>query len=1017
MPGAGGFCESFAVTPLPPVVPDYELLRRIGRGSYGDVWLARSITGQWRAVKVVQRERFDSDRPFEREFLGIQQFESISHRHPSQLRILHVGRNVGAGFFYYVMELADPVGAANTTTGPFDWQNYSPRTLRADLEQRGRLTGPEVLTLAEPLTEALGHLHAEGLIHRDIKPSNIIFVEGRPKLADIGLITAAQASQTFVGTEGFVPPEGPGSVAADIYALGKVLYEAATGRDRTDFPSLPENLERLPDRTLLMELNEIWLRACDRDPLRRHRGADALRDDLLLLSAGRSMRRWRRAERQLRLVTRAGLVVTLLALVATGLGIRANQQKLRAIRAEQELTTRFVGQQLALARATRLTGLPGQRLRALEILAEAARRTNSLALRNEAAAALALPDVEAVRSFASARQRWVFDRRLERYATNDSRGQIHVRSASDHRPLSFLPEHRPAGEFAVRYGLHGHGFSPDGLAYAASYTNHDFLIWSLAGQPSFEQSVANDLPALERLPVNSRPTTFRLPWGARGAASVPGTRWFAADAADGALHFFDLDGSEKLRMLTGVSRVADVAFAPDGRRFAQRMSEEVMIRSVETGATNLVWSTGGPVSGMVWHPDGVQLVTWSHDRLLKIWNAESGTAAGILAGHEAAVTGAAFDARGQWLVTTSWDSQTILWGVARQQPALRLADAGNELRMHPEAARLGFQSWRDDQWKLFDLTPASEMVWLESHPRSALREGNRDLWRVVFLDNGLLVGVSNHGLNFWRLDEPGFGEFLPATVRHDLAAGSEGGLLTVDGRAVRRWQPAWDGREQTLSAKPPVRVTPIGVGSVISFSASRGGQRLAVKNDRGELHLQSATQPEDWSLVTRQPVAFCSLDAAGQRLAAAYTDGGFEIWDTAGARSLVKEGSPSLNNGGLSPDGRWWVAGSPSLLRVWSVDTGQVVLERPRQVAAGCNFAWSADNRWLLVNDTEAQATLLEVGSWRELIDLPAPTMMRSPAFSADGQWLALPGEKSGAQLWNLTRLRERLRALGLDWN
>ena len=119
----------------------------------------------------------------------------------------------------------------------------------------------------------------------------------------------------------------------------------------------------------------------------------------------------------------------------------------------------------------------------------------------------------------------------------------------------------------------------------------------------------------------------------------------------------------------------------------------------------------------------------------------------------------------------------------------------------------------------------------------------------------------------------------------------------------------------------------------------------------------------------------------------------------------------------MSPDGRWWVAGNAILLRVWSVDTGQVVLERPRQVAAGCNFAWSADNRWLLVHDAESQATLLEVGSWRELIDLPAPTMMRSPAFSADGQWLALPGEKSGAQLWNLTRLRERLRALGLDWN
>jgi len=58
------------------------------------------------------------------------------------------------------------------------------------------------------LTSALAFLHEQGLVHRDIKPSNIIFVQGQPKLADIGLVAGSDETSSFVGTEGFIPPEG-----------------------------------------------------------------------------------------------------------------------------------------------------------------------------------------------------------------------------------------------------------------------------------------------------------------------------------------------------------------------------------------------------------------------------------------------------------------------------------------------------------------------------------------------------------------------------------------------------------------------------------------------------------------------------------------------------------------------------------------------------------------------------------------------------------------------------------------
>ncbi|KAF5406799.1 MAG: Protein kinase domain protein [Candidatus Udaeobacter sp.] len=162
-------------------------------------------------------------------------FEPISRAHDGFVDILHVGRT--ADYLYYSMELADDHLAGRK----IDIVNYEPRTLKSDLARHECLPADESIRLGLSLTKALEALHARGLTHRDIKPSNIIFIEGAPKLADIGLV-AASGQQSFVGTEGYVPPEGPGTPCADIYSLGKLLYEICTGKDRLDFPEIDSQL-------------------------------------------------------------------------------------------------------------------------------------------------------------------------------------------------------------------------------------------------------------------------------------------------------------------------------------------------------------------------------------------------------------------------------------------------------------------------------------------------------------------------------------------------------------------------------------------------------------------------------------------------------------------------------------------------------------------------------------------------------------------------------------------------------
>jgi len=321
--------------PPSPVIPDHELLRLIGRGAYGEVWLARNAIGTLRAVKIVHRQSFGRSEYFEREFKGLLKFEPVSRSHEGLVHVLQIGRRDDAGYFFYVMELADGLnvecevrnaeskeaGAQKTPHSALATpDSYTPRTLRSELQARGALPPAECVALGLKLASALEHLHANGLVHRDIKPSNIIFVNGEPKLADIGLVTTIDEAQSLVGTAGYIPPEGPGTPQADLYSLGKVIYEITFGKDRQEFPQLPPDLQSHPEYTALLELNEVILKACETDSRLRYQSAEAIRDDLELLTVGKSVRQ-KRSRQQLWAVAKKALVVVIAVVVLTASGV------------------------------------------------------------------------------------------------------------------------------------------------------------------------------------------------------------------------------------------------------------------------------------------------------------------------------------------------------------------------------------------------------------------------------------------------------------------------------------------------------------------------------------------------------------------------------------------------------------------------------------------------------------------------------------------------------------------------
>jgi WD40 repeat protein len=561
---------------MPPRVPEHELIRCVGAGSYGQVWLARSVLGSWRAVKVVHRRLFREDRPYDREYLGVQRFEPLSREDEGFVDILQTGRNDEGGYFYYVMELADDV---RTPSGRWDGDPnaYEPRTLSRVLAEQGRLPLEECVELGLALCRALGRLHEAGLIHRDVKPSNVIYVDGRPRLADIGLVVEQSEANSWVGTEGFIPPEGPNSPQADLYSLGKVLYVAMTGLDRADFPSLPMGLGTGPEGRRYMELNSLLLRACAAALGGRYATAVEMGADLELLKSGGSVRqRRRRWSPAVRRMMGVGAMLGVVGLVGVWWGRWMRERETQRIPDAAVAASRGNGQG---STASALTAMGIRRLEEEDDSAALVYFSDALA----AATAAGEPtEIHRLRLGA------VRDRMPRLAAVIDVVGDV---SSVD--------------------------FSPDGRQVATADSRGAVTVWEAgSGRRLHGPHAPSGFPVKVRIAPDGRRLLLvpevRLP-AMRGVDKPIGT-------------------ARVLDIATGLPLVPDVAhifwgvFSPDGRWLATiGTGNSKEIRAVgEAGSARRLDASPAPVSWMEFSPDGTKLCAVGDDEAAWLWSVSDG---------------------------------------------------------------------------------------------------------------------------------------------------------------------------------------------------------------------------------------------------------------------------------------------------------------------------------------------------------------------------------------------------------
>jgi predicted Ser/Thr protein kinase len=302
-------------------IPGYEVLGELGRGAAGVVYKARQVAlNRVVALKMVLAGTHAG--PDERARFRTEAEAVAQLQHPNIVAVHDIGECDGLPFFS--LEFVEG----------------------GSLERKLNRTAQrptEAAALVETLARAMHVAHQRGIIHRDLKPANILLTpDGMPKIADFGLAKRLedQRNQTqngcVMGTPGYMAPEqaagrsqdvGP---AADVYALGAILYDALTGRPPFKGATVLDTLAQVlhnepvpPSRlqpSIPRDLETVCLKCLHKEPRKRYASALELAEDLRRYRNGEPIlaRPMGRAERLWRWCGRNPVAASLLLTVTLG---------------------------------------------------------------------------------------------------------------------------------------------------------------------------------------------------------------------------------------------------------------------------------------------------------------------------------------------------------------------------------------------------------------------------------------------------------------------------------------------------------------------------------------------------------------------------------------------------------------------------------------------------------------------------------------------------------------------------
>jgi len=993
-------------TALPRAFGAYELLEEIARGGMGIVYKARQAQiNRTVAVKVLAAGQFAAPDFVKRFRTEAEAVASLDHR--NIVPIYEVGECEGQPFF--------------------SMKFFESGSLAGRISKREfRISELEAAGLLAKLARAVHFAHQRGILHRDLKPGNILLdARGEPHLTDFGLAKllvsdSPQLTRTadVLGTPAYMAPEqvsgSPKNVttAADVYSLGAILYDLLTRQPPFHGPTPLETMRQVVERkptaprtlnpALDRDLETICLKCLRKEPTRRYGSAEALGEELerwlrgepiLARPATAAERLWLWGRRNPKLAGLTAAVILLVVAITAGsvvAAIRIARAGAAARRAEQAATEKLFAAYLAQARAERRSGRAGQRFASLKAAASAAAIKPSLELRNEAIAALALPDARMLGTWEAKNDCLIrYSPDLKSYAFEKDDSSISIRQTSDNRDLSHLP---PVGARVRRID----DFSADSRFLAVRYANGMHYAWDLGA----------GAPALGPFPSGE------------GEAFAPDGRTFWLSKSDGTLVVFSLESKRQVRELHIGSPLSTFEFDPAGARVAGFASGSATLGVYDLASGHRVLSLSNPpwLGALAWSADGEHLAAGCGNGQVLVWNSRTGRQEALLPGHQGMILSLGFSHSGDLLATSGWDDSFRLWDVSSAQTLLQMAGSGFQTLFSPDDGLVAYVE-RNTEAGLVEVTRSQVLRRLVSGSSQ-----NGPKWAIDFtLDGSLAAACYEDGVCFWDFATGKVRGRLPELGCRSLRFTPDGkALVTCGGNGLARWPFTLSKGAQgdAITFGSPERLcagTPLGDGSL-----SDDGRWVATATlGAGSAVVYELSHPTNCFVFTNQPgVEFISLSPNGRWLAAGTWDGAdVRVWAVPEHKLVCDLPLQGPTTVVFSPDNRWLVIGSTAY-EVLEVESWSRRYRIPNADIGALAAAFSPDARLLAVVIEGHDIELLEAATGRVLASLSAPgePFISSVRFSPSGTQLAALMSARQVLVWDLRRIRVELAKMNLDW-